>query len=95
MFRKLSYRRYEKDPKWTSRDEKCNVWGEKNALGRIIDNLDIAEEKISKLKDTTVEIIINKTQKKMNSISDQWDYFKHPDIHVIRVLKEGQRQKYS
>lgn len=50
---------------------------------------------MSKLKDTTVEIIINKTQKKMNSISDQWDYFKHPDMHVIRVLKEGQRQKYS
>lgn len=67
----------------------------KNALDRINDNLDIAEEKMSKLKDTTVEIIINKTQKKMNSISDQWDYFKHPDMHVIRVLKEGQRRKYS
>lgn len=40
----------------------CVRW--KNALDRINDNLDIAEEKISKLKDTTVEIIINKTQKK-------------------------------
>lgn len=40
----------------------CVRW--KNALDRINDILDIAEEKISKLKDTTVEIIINKTQKK-------------------------------
>lgn len=32
----------------------------KNTLNRINDNLDVAEEKISKLKDTTVEIIISK-----------------------------------
>lgn len=35
-----------------------------NILIRINSRLDIAEEKISKLKDTAVEIIINKTQRK-------------------------------
>lgn len=65
MFRKSS--RVIEDMKKTQNEllEMRNAMCEmKNALDRINDSLDIAEEKISKLKDTTVEIIINKTQKK-------------------------------
>lgn len=63
-----------------------------NTRVRINGRLNIAEEKISKLKDIAVEIINKTGGKNELSISDLWDCLKHPDVHVFRN-KEGQRQK--
>ena len=55
--------------------------------------LETAKEKITKLKDTTIEIILHERIKM--SKSEQlvsWDNFRWHNIHVIRVPKEKRDQ---
>jgi len=52
----------------------------KNTQVRIHGRLDIADKKISKPKDTAVEIIIKHRKKGKSGLSSELgDYFKHPN----------------
>lgn len=61
----------------------------KYKLNGIKGRLDTAEEK---LEDTVLEIPKWNIEEKRDSfLSEQWDNFKWPNIHIIRVLKERRK----
>lgn len=86
----------------TPEDETCDIWGEKHT-GWESSRVDVAEENVSKLKDTAVGLSTMKGRYKKKkkkgikhnekSISDLRDNFRESNVSVFRIPKEAGVEK--
>lgn len=92
LLAKIQYRK-EQNKFWEFKNTITQV---KNSLEGYNSRLDQAEESVSKLKDTSFEIIQSEKQKEKRneeSLMDLWDTIKRNEIHIMGVVEREEREK--
>lgn len=70
----------------------------KNTLDKIKNIIEMTDKKISELEDMVIELSKISSWKEIEEeqiINELWDNFKWPNIHVIDIPKEEQKEEWT